>query len=111
MKKIHVDEILKKKEENLPGPDRYEKVNFFGGKQGALEGSNHQYSMRKKLGAFERHLDREKKRPGPGHYQNPDLVGKGLSTSTMQNSIKSSIPKSEDRFRVNKFQLQTPPPN
>jgi len=24
MKKIHVDEILKKKEENLPGPGNYE---------------------------------------------------------------------------------------
>ena len=41
MKKLHVDEILKKKEENLPGPDRYEKIHLFGGKQGALEGSNH----------------------------------------------------------------------
>ena len=41
MKKIHVDEILKTKEENLPGPDRYEKVHLFGGKQGGLEGSNH----------------------------------------------------------------------
>ena len=40
MKKLHVDEILKKKDENLPGPDRYEKVHLFGGKQGALEGSN-----------------------------------------------------------------------
>ena len=41
MKKIHVDEILKKTEENLPGPDRYGKDNLFGGKQGSLEGSNH----------------------------------------------------------------------
>ena len=40
MKKLHVDEILKKKDENLPGPDRYEKVHLFGGKQGSLEGSN-----------------------------------------------------------------------
>ena len=41
MKKIHVDEILKKTEENLPGPDRYAKDNLFGGKQGSLEGSNY----------------------------------------------------------------------
>lgn len=30
MKKLHVDEILKKKEENLPGPDRYMKKDCFG---------------------------------------------------------------------------------
>jgi hypothetical protein len=41
MKKIHVDEILKKTEENLPGPDRYGKDNLFGVKQGSLEGSNY----------------------------------------------------------------------
>ena len=30
MKKIHVEEILKKKDENLPGPDRYMKKDCFG---------------------------------------------------------------------------------
>ena len=30
MKKIHVDEILKKKDENLPGPERYNKADGFG---------------------------------------------------------------------------------
>jgi len=30
MKKLHVDEILKKKDENLPGPDRYLKKDTFG---------------------------------------------------------------------------------
>ena len=34
MKKIHVDEILKKRDENLPGPDKYGKRDLFGGKQG-----------------------------------------------------------------------------
>ena len=37
MKKIHVEEILQKKDENLPGPDRYNKRDLFGGKQGELE--------------------------------------------------------------------------
>jgi len=37
MKKIHVDEILKTREENLPGPDKYMKRDLFGGKQGQLE--------------------------------------------------------------------------
>ena len=30
MKKLHVDEILKKKDENLPGPERYNKKDTFG---------------------------------------------------------------------------------
>ena len=30
MKKIHVDEILKKKDENLPGPERYGMKDTFG---------------------------------------------------------------------------------
>ena len=68
MKKIHVDEILKKTDENLPGPDKYAKASLFGGRQGALEGSNYQYSMRKKLSHFERELEKEKKKPGPGYY-------------------------------------------
>ena len=37
MKKLHVDEILKKTDENLPGPDRYARKNFFGNKQGQLD--------------------------------------------------------------------------
>ena len=63
MKKIHVDEILKSKADNLPGPERYEKKHLFGSSQGL------NYSMRKKLGHFEMHLGREKKLPGPGYYQ------------------------------------------
>ena len=63
MKKIHVDEILKKKDDNLPGPERYSKKDGFGRTAGSI-----QFSMRKKLGAFDRHLGREKKLPGPGSY-------------------------------------------
>ena len=40
MKKIHVDEIFKKKNENLPGPDKYRMKPLFGAKQGELEGSS-----------------------------------------------------------------------
>ena len=59
---------------------------LFGGKEGALEGSACQYSMRKKLDLFAKHLEKEKKKPGPGYYAAGDLVGKGLSTSVMRNS-------------------------
>ena len=34
MKKIHVDEILRKKDENLPGPVNYEKKHLFGSDNG-----------------------------------------------------------------------------
>ena len=81
MKKIHVDEILKKKQENLPGPDRYTKQATFG-----IDANTTSYSMRKHLGEFDRHLGREKKRPGPGSYHAADLTGSGLTTSTMRSA-------------------------
>jgi len=99
MKKIHVEEILKKKDENLPGPDRYMKKDCFG-----KDAASTSYSMRKKLGAFDRQLGREKKLPGPGSYNADDLVGSGLNTSTMKSATKSSFPKSTDRFRPPKQQ-------
>ena len=71
MKKLHVEEILKKREENLPGPDRYApKKDLFGAQAQTVA-----YSMRKNLGAFDRHLKREKGSPGPGYYNADDLVG------------------------------------
>ncbi len=63
MKKIHVDEILKKKEENLPGPDRYGKKDTFGKTSGSIA-----FSMRTKLNDFDRNLGREAKKPGPASY-------------------------------------------
>ena len=44
-KKLFVDEILKKKDENLPGPERYQKRSLFGGKQGELEFGVPQYTF------------------------------------------------------------------
>lgn len=102
MKKIHVDEILKKKEDNLPGPDRYLNKDGFGQTAGSVS-----YSLRKKLGAFERQLGRETRLPGPGYYNANDLVGKGLGTSNMRSATQSSFPKSTDRFRPPK--KQSPP--
>ena len=104
MKKLHVDEILKKKEDNLPGPDRYSRKdqNTFG-----VSAGTESYSMRKKLGAFERHLGREKNLPGPGNYQQSNLTGEGLNSSTMRSAQQSSFPKSSDRFRPAK--QQSPP--
>ena len=72
MKKLHVDEILKKKDENLPGPDRYNRKdeNTFG-----IQAGSTSYSMRKKLGHFDMELNRQRKRPGPGSYHAADLTG------------------------------------
>lgn len=102
MKKIHVDEILKKTQDNLPGPDRYEKKPLFGSAQGL------NYSMRKKLGHFEMKLGKEKKLPGPGYYEQNNLVGSGLNSSVMRSAQQSSFPKSTDRFNMPK--MQSPPP-
>ena len=102
MKKIHVDEILKKKEDNLPGPDRYGKKDTFGPQANATA-----YSMRQRLGHFERKLEKETKLPGPGFYNQGDLVGKGIGASTMRSATQSSFPKSTDRFRPPK--QQSPP--
>ena len=99
MKKVHVDEILKKKEDNLPGPDRYGMKEGFGSVSGTVH-----YTMRKKLGHFDMQLNREKKKPGPGSYNAADMVGKGLSTSNHRTSTISSFPKSTDRFRPPKQQ-------
>ncbi len=102
MKKIHVDEILKKKDENLPGPDRYGKKDTFGKTSGSVA-----FSMRTKLNDFDRTLGREAKKPGPASYNQNNLVGDGLSTSNMRSATKPSFPKSTDRFRPPK--QQSPP--
>ena len=94
MKKIHVDEILKKKEENLPGPDRYGKKDTFGQTSGSVA-----FSMRQKLNDFDRTLRRESAKPGPASYNQNNLVGDGLSTSNMRSATKASFPKSTDSFR------------
>ena len=60
--------------------------------------------MRKNLGAFDRHLAREAKLPGPSSYYANDLCGKGLSSSTMRSSVSNAFPKSTDRFRPPKQQ-------
>ena len=70
MKKLHVDEILKKREENLPGPDRYNDKPRFGSEARTVA-----YSMRKNLGAYDRELGREKRLPGPGYYDASNLTG------------------------------------
>ena len=94
MKKIHVDEILKKKDENLPGPERYGMKDTFGANANSTS-----YSLRKQLGAFDRHLGREKKLPGPGSYIHAETVGTRMMSSTFVSSKQSTIPKAGDRFR------------
>ena len=106
-KKLFVDEILKKKQENLPGPERYEKRSLFGGKQGSLEFGVPQYTFGQKLDPEILRLKRETSKPGPGFYHAPGIVGAGISNSTIRNQPQSSIPKADDRFRSAKF---NPPP-
>lgn len=39
------------------------------------------------------------------------MVGGGISSSVMRNSQASAFPRDGDRFKVNKFTLQTPSPD
>ena len=88
MKKLHVDEILKKREEGLPGPDRYTLQNFKGiGKEASA------YSIRKKYDDWELKLEKNKNIPGPGHYDSGDLFQKKLNNSVMTNSATTKFSK------------------
>jgi len=65
MKKLHVDEIIKKGvTSQTPGPDRYTLDVGFG----PLVKSATRYSMRPKNDMFALHLEKQKKLPGPGRY-------------------------------------------
>lgn len=63
MKKIHVDEILRKKEENLPGPGNYEHKQLISAADTSIR-----YSFRPKYGDADYNLKKSRKLPGPGHY-------------------------------------------
>jgi len=77
MKRIHVDEILRKKDEQLPGAGTYESKHLFGDTNGV------QYSLRKRIYNNEQKLDRERKLPGPGYYADPSLTGVSVVNSKM----------------------------
>ena len=66
MKKLYVDEILKKGDHKEPGPASYEKPVGFGA--GAPAHGAARYSMRPKDTSFEQHLGKQGKLPGPGAY-------------------------------------------
>ena len=61
MKKIHVDEILNKKEDT-PAPTAYNLNSSFG------PGNGSRFSMRPKLDLFQLHLKKQAKLPGPGSH-------------------------------------------
>ena len=67
--------------------------------------------MRRKLDHFAVHLAKEKKRPGPGAYQQSGLIGGGISNSVLKNSTSSAFPKDGNRFSISKFAAATPSPN
>jgi hypothetical protein len=83
MKKVYVDEIMKKGRDSLtPGPDKYPMHDGFG--KEAKGGSR--YSFRPKNDMFSLHLDKQKKLPGPGNYiSTVDLAGKAQLNSRLQN--------------------------
>ena len=92
MKKIHVDEILRKKEENLPGPGNYE-LNTLIGKEDSVK-----YTMRAKYNFADYNLRKAKNLPGPGYYQDPSLTGVKPANSKMQSTSQFAFSK-DDRFK------------
>lgn len=100
MKKIHVDEILKKKEENLPGPGNYQHKQII-----SATDSIH-YSLRPKHNDIT--LKRAKGLPGPGYYHADNLTGVKPTNSKMMSTFQYGFPKDE-RFKVGKD--RSPPPN
>ena len=72
MIKLYVDEIIKKKDQNEPGPANYTHQQSFGSIKGG-----ERYSVRPKNDLFVNHLERQKKLPGPGSYlDSVNLAGK-----------------------------------
>lgn len=104
MKKIYIDEILKKgKTEVEPGPDKYTLDSSFGPKVGE------RYSMRPKNDPFVLHLEKQKKLPGPGAYlSNYDMAGKVHLNSRLANQPKNAFSKAQDRFRTTGFSNPSP---
>ena len=71
MKRVYIDEILKKGTHNEPGPGVYNLNSSFGPKRGT------QYSLRPRNDPFVYYLQKSRKLPGPGNYlQTIDSVGK-----------------------------------
>ena len=62
---MFVDEIAKNAT-NLPGPASYEKVNYFGKRQGEIACDSRQFTMGKKIDDLKRRLKNERRLPGPG---------------------------------------------
>lgn len=100
MKKIHVDEILKKREDNLPGPGNYEHKRHISAVDTV------KYSMRQKH--FDYKGKRDKWMPGPGTYADQSLTGVKPTNSKMQSTFQYAFPR-DDRFRPPKS--KSPPPN
>ena len=68
MKKMFVDDILKKQDHDAPGAGQYESPKSFG-KIGLT------YSMASLLNEEDRRLQKSKKLPGPGSYSYAQVTG------------------------------------
>lgn len=107
MKKVYVDEILKKgRDASTPGPDKYTLEEGFG--SGSKKAGS-RYSFRPKNDMFMLHLEKQKKLPGPGNYiSSVDLAGRANLNSKLMNQPKNAFPKADDRFRVTGFNNPSP---
>ena len=103
MKRVYIDEILKKGSENEPGPGVYNLNPSFGPKVGA------HFSFRANNDPFVQYLNKSKKLPGPGNYlKTIDTVGRSQLNSKLANSPSNAFSKAEDRFRTTGFTSPSP---
>jgi hypothetical protein len=103
MKRVYIDEIIKKGSKNEPGPGVYNLNPSFGPKVGS------QYSFRANNDPFVHYLKKSKKLPGPGNYfRTNDTVGKAHLNSRLKSSPSNAFSKAEDRFRTTSFKCPSP---
>jgi len=86
MKRIYIDEILKKGPE-APGPGMYNPKPTY-----KIKDRPH-FSLRANDDPFGRYLEKSKKLPGPANYQIPKTLGKLNLSSKLSNSPSNSFSK------------------
>lgn len=86
-----------------PGPGRYNRNQDF-------NANSRSHVMGARLKITENALDRSKKLPGPGSYENTVSAVTGQKSSIVINEPKFSFGQAKDRFEVPTRKQQSPSP-
>ena len=103
VKKVFIDEIKSKGDNLKPGPGRYKANQDF-------NANSRSHVMGARLKITENALDRSKKLPGPGSYENTVSAVTGQKSSIVVNEPKFSFGLAKDRFEVPTRKQQSPSP-